>query len=425
MKTKFQGHWGAIWHVAIWCFGAMLQSQNAVSAQNYPDTSSEKLWQQLQDADTRIHSCRVTWRRVLSVKANPKLNVEKRIAQAAEHVRLTGGSEKDVHAAAEKARQLAQEDVAGRQVISNLSFVRDGSTVRCEIETNFGGGGKTPPKRTKTFDFYDGKNSISGEQEVLGVKVPLNAYLVRDEKEVLSRSAATWQTPRFLIGLPLAQKLTNINPPFSPQDTSWQPGPANTLVLEKKNKPETGISGIEYPGVLRLTVSKEHFRPVSYELTNLLYEEEGGKVMGRVDISGYQRYADDIWFPSKVTVSTSAYSMDYTLVQVAFNEAVDPMEVRLPAGMRIADARFGEKKTVIYQLKNGLLPSDDEVRHMLGEKVEKGKAESNAKAANLEIGSKKGLTLFSSLPVTPIIGILLMTCGCMLWGRSRHIGGDS
>lgn len=109
----------------------------------------------------------------------------------------------------------------------------------------------------------------------------------------------------------------------------------------------------------------------------------------------------------------------YTLQSAIFNEAVDPLEVRLPAGIRISDARFGSDQLVSYQPKNGVLPTDAEVRNLLGERQERDKASDEAQS---DKNVKGQVAQPVALRFTSAIGLVFIMLGCMMWVRSNKNG---
>jgi hypothetical protein len=131
-------------------------------------------------------------------------------------------------------------------------------------------------------------------------------------------------------------------------------------------------------GPEQLTISAQHGRPLSYQTfdfwtrgdrgkdTRTKYTRMKGKPYRRVVLEGYRQFEGGVRFPSKVTVRVDKFTTVYELQKAVFNNAVSPDELHLPA-MRVGDARFGYGPLLaIYQLKNGVLPSDGDVRRMVG-----------------------------------------------------------
>ncbi len=377
-------------------------------------------WEQFQKADTRIQSCRVVWGYTLSLKPKRNVDVEKRVARARDQARQQGLSAEVIQRQAQIERKFALDDQKGQEIAAKFSIVRVGAVVRCDIAN-------VKPTTERMIDFYDGKNALhlyDRAAEDKEDKRKWDGRLRRDAKEVLCYSMTGWLLPQFLTGFPLSQEFSPSQAFFAAKDTTVRVAPAGGLVLETKSDldpdPEYGLLALH-----RLTLGAEHRRPVAYQVENLLCKEtEPERVMGRVSLTDYRRYADGIWFPSKVTVSGQGFTTEYVLLQAKFNEAVDPMEVRLPPNARVADSRFGlGRNTVSYELKNGLIPTDDEVRTMLGREKEKTQERQNAESATP--GQLGQTTPSIALPLAPVLGVFLMIFGCVLWGRSKSLEGDT
>ncbi len=374
--------------------------------------TAQASWSLIQKADARIEACRVTWNRAFFVKPKRNVDVEKRAARAAELARQKGASAEEILRREQNERKRALQDQKGRQLDSQLSIVRIGTTVRCELTDG-------QPK-SGMIDFYDGKNVVQlFQRPAQGDKRDWEGVLLRDNKEILSHTLTGWLLPQFLTGLPLSQQFPASWTYFAPPASPLREAPA-VITLEKTSELEPGL-----PTIHRLSVAREHLRPVAYTLLNsLCAETDPDRVIGRVAATEYRRYADGVWFPSKVTVETKVFKADYTLTKAEFNEAVDPLELRLPPNTRMADSRFGlGKRTVSYQLKNGVIPPDDEVRGLLGLPPEKA-GQPTGEAP--KIGQERNATSrFANLPFAPVLGLFLMAFGCVLWSRSRSQDGES
>lgn len=288
----------------------------------------EAWWGKLQKADSHIGACRVTWKSVTSIKPQPQTELEQRTAQALAWAQQQGFGEKEAQGHSQMARREAQRDIKGRTIVSLLNCVRVGNTVRCEsVYSDLG---------HRAIDFYDGTNSVFVQTQVKGKEVPKNGNLTRNPKDVLLHSTGGRQVPRFLLGIPLEQEFSSSNPAFSPEDVLVREEANGNTVLERKVILKS--AGFEFSDVL--TLSKEYLRPTSYEVFDLKYRIKGGQIssegssvrvkgghisaakgrlMARVEATGYKQYKDGVWFPSKVTVTTSTSTTEYTLVKAAFN----------------------------------------------------------------------------------------------------------
>lgn len=388
-----------------------ISTPSIADAQELDNVQSSTLWKKISQADALISASRTSWDAVFSTSSGPtmaKEQVEEQVERAEEKARQTGKSEDDAKQIGHVARKALEGRGRNFSAHTQLNFVRVGNTIRSEI--NF------IEAKTRAVELYDGKNSVFLETAVNGVEYSPRGYLRRETKEILARSAPTWQTARFLTGIPLAQELSPFNPTFSPEDVTLSEGKGNTLILEKRTIPVEGRAGIEFPALLRTTISKENFRPLSYEVINLLNKGDKKGKLGRVDVSGYKRYANDIWFPSKIVVATPAFKIEYNLIKAEFNESVDPLELRLPPNTSIADSRFGAGvRTIRYKPKNGEIPTDNEVRKMLGLKEEKDQAAEQGKNAQETEEPKRT----ASLSFAPGLGLLCLAFGVMLWTRAK------
>lgn len=340
------------------------------------ENAAQTWWDKLQKLSPPITACHVTWKCTMSIKPKPDLDVEKRVAQIYASALKRGLRPAEAQKEAEMERREALRDIKGRTIVSILDFVRVGRTVRCAIEY--------PEMRHRSIEFYDGASALSASTHVNGVAHrSIDANLTSDPKEVLRMSAGGEQMARFLLGIPLHEDFSVSTPAFSPENTILTEGPENTLLLERKFDARPGP--IESPTLL--TLSQQHGRPLAYEISELhillkggKYSRLKGKLAKRIGIESYRKYPDGVWFPSKITVTSPTVTKEYSLLKAAFNGEVDPLELRLPKDMRVADARFGYGRMLaIYQLKDGLLASDYEVMQMLNRKHKPLEAEDDAR----------------------------------------------
>lgn len=386
-------------------------SIQAIAQEPLTQAETQTWWGDQQKIDTRVTACRVSWNRIQRINPNPQADPEKWGARTLAWARQQGFDEKEAQRQAQGERREAEISRKGRTINTRLDFVRVGKSVRCEIVY--------PEIQSRAIEFSDGQNALFVWTQVKNAAVSKNANLTRDAKSVLSRSAGGEQVARFLLGIPFNEDFSTSNPSYLQANTSLKQSAEGSILMERNLDPNPRLT--DSPALL--TFSKAHL-PTAYEsfalnfwLKGGKYSRHKGKLLTRTTIEGYQQHKNGVWFPSKITVIGPISTTEYTLVKVAFNEAIDPMEMRLPADMRVADSRFGySSKPAIYKLQNGQIPSDEEVRKMLNLDKEATQAKN---AASQEVASPKPNPL-SSLPIAPAAGLLLMAMGCMMWMRSGH-----
>lgn len=411
------------------CFCILLGCLATVSSARAEAQDVTDSWENISKANKPITACRVVWKRVLVIKPNPKVDVDKQATAASNRAQQQGLSESQVREREQAARRDAQRDFQGRTIVTELACVRVGEIIKCDIFY--------PELKTRSLDFYDGVNAVFVRGLGQDGQESGDGYLSRDVDQILQHSIGTGEVARFLVGIPLQQALLPSVNKFTPENTRVSKDAAGNFLLDTKVTPSLEAS--EYPGAL--TLAKENLRPVAYESFAMNIGVKGGQVKQkgnsleitgggelipakgkpyrRVTLAGYTQFDGGISFPSKIIATTPNVTAEYSLVKAEFNEAVDPMELRLPANIRIADARFGDDKMAVYKPKDGKIPSDQDVKAMLGQEQEKKEAKAANKAAT-EAKSKEIKQSSAPLPLAPLAGLLLMAMGGMLWTRSRE-----
>ncbi len=337
-------------------------------------SAASKWWNLIEKSDARIQSCRVTWKHEILIPADSHADPKQEAKWAAAAARKEGKSDAEIAQAEKDAREMAQYNAQPHQVKQTFRFTRAGQIVRCDI---------TGEDDSHSIDFFDGKNAVFMPPESLVENAHFSALLTREPREILSHSASSWQMPHLLLGVPLSQSMTPNDAVFSPATASLQETQTD-LILESKVQAARDIA----PGIHRLTISKKHGRTVAYEFLDTRRESNG-----RVVLSGYKEYPGGVWYPSRVSVSTRGFAITYTLVDAAFNGAVDAEESRLPANAKVSDIRFGPGKVAQYILKAGSIPSDMEVQETLAEqaKLEAGSLEARGTAQEFNFYSNENL----------------------------------
>lgn len=346
-------------------------SSTKVEAQDATDS-----WTDISRANKPINACRVVWKRVLTIKPNPKVDVDKEAAEASNRAQQQGLNDSQAQRLEQAARREAEHELQGRTVVTELTCVRVGGIIKCDIFY--------PELKTRSIDFYDGGNAVfvrglGGDGQNSG-----DGYLSRDAAQILQHSLGMGEVARFLVGIPLQQALLPSVNKFTSENTRISRDEAGNFLLDTKTTPS--LQAAEYPGFL--TLAKENLRPLAYESFAMNIGVKGGQIKQKgngfevtgggqllpakgkpyrhITLADYKPFDGGVSFPSKIIVTTPKITAAYSLIKAEFNEAVDPMEIRLPANIRIADARFGNDKMAVYKPKNGEIPSDEEVKAMLG-----------------------------------------------------------
>jgi hypothetical protein len=353
-------------------------------------------------------ACRVTWKRVMTTKPQVRPDAETAIARLKEQAAKAGNNATEVQQAVKNAQDYFAKVTQGSTQHQSLSFVRLNKEIRCDITSG-------PPIKlgsvsqeiiARYIDYYDGTNVVT--MAAVGKDMPKRGQLSRDKKDRLSHCAPGFSDIEFLVGAPITEE-------FSPQNSSLKEK-GDSVVLEKQLKGNRNY-------LMRLTLSKEHLRPVEFEAIDISHTPEDIVRLHR-KASDYKHYGDQVWFPSKITTDRGFGGEEDVLVSAVFNAVVDPLELRLPVSASIADMRFGDRQTVGYKLQNGKLLTDDEVKALLGKKQEAEKEQKkSAPSLSNDTGPVKPSSVIprsnSSFPFPYHMGLLLAALSCMVWVR-RH-----
>ena len=98
------------------------------------------------------------------------------------------------------------------------------------------------------------------------------------------------------------------------------------------------FAGYEEFSIKNITLNKDR------EVEKIDYESSHKLVA-----SDFKEYAGGLWFPSRIARSSSTETYEYTLIEVQFNDDVDPMGLTLPPDLYVSDTRFGGgRDTVVY-----------------------------------------------------------------------------
>lgn len=373
--------------------------------QPVPMSPSQTYWDNIRNADSKVEAIQVKWKATQVHLPNDYLTdqkIEEIMANVADQESKLDLdlSLNEVDRRAKFARKQLNIDRIGSSQTSNLSFIRVGKQIRADTvfePQHYVGSTDNQSWRSHTIDFYDWQSSVA-LNEVFDVAE--NGSTMKSSswtgerwqapKHALWRSAATFGQLFFLPG-------QSVTVSYDPNKTTIHEGENNTIILEI-------IDSKDQDKLHRTIISKEMWKPLSSETI----VKSSGYVLLRIEAKGYKQYKDGIWFPTELTERFgNKQTTQFTLKEVKFNDDVDPAGLRLPAGANLRDERFGEVTS--YKITDGSLPTDAEVRKMLGEQSKEAKA--MAQAENM------GKRQISAMMV-PIAGLLLMAMSCALWVRS-------
>jgi len=386
------------------CFPIM---ESAAQAQQ--EQINQVLLQKLQKANSTISACHVVWNRVQRLAPNPAADPEKWSAQALASAQQQGRTQIQALQEAQGEKEAAVRTQQGFAITSTLDFVRIGNSVLCTSDY------LDPIYKDRHIEFSNGTEFLFASLKVKGQDVPKDATLSRDSGEALKMSAYGYQLARTLLGVPLDQNLTPSNPVLASEEFSLRQDPNGDVVAEREARIVAGHS--QKPDAI--TFSTENLHPTRVETYSIAAEFDGQKLTMTRDklettviVSGYKQYENGIWFPSKVMVKTPTMTTDYTLVDAKFNSQVDPADLLLPIGLRVADARFGYgSKLAIYKVSDGKLPTDEQVKAMIA---------SDAQAKQAKAGDAKQTSVSDRAPMASIGGLGFIALGSLMLVRSRR-----
>ena len=318
----------------------------------------------LREANSHVNAAHVVWERVQHINPIAEANPDQWQARAVEEARQQGMTEEQAQLAGKAERREAVRSKQGRVINSTLDMVRVGDSVLSKIEhTNLN-------YQSRSLEFSDGKISLFAQLKSKGKSdnSPVGT-LTSDPKDILRLSMSGDQVARFLLGIPLDQNFGRANPALSDQGVFLTSLPNGDISLEQAARKENK----KLINPVAFTFSKEGLYPNSFEKFDIaLQVEKNNKIKvvkagsdARVTATDYKQYENGIWFPSHVTVKWPNATTEYTLVSAEFNDNVDPAELKLPS-LKVTDSRFGSgPQTVVYNVKSGTLPSDEQVKALI------------------------------------------------------------
>ncbi len=372
---------------------------------------NEELWRHISAADTNINACQVSWRTIFTDYPSP-IDIEKSVARTTEELRKQGVGEADLPQMAQNARESAQSVESGSKRQTLYDLVRQGNTIRCEIQQSPSVALNTSlaPIKTHRINFYDGKNIINLEQLQISkeaqAKEQLPASITsgelrRDGKEILPQLGA--DNLSVLAGTPILSE-------FSPENSTMREAAGDTLLLER----QAGLDGPS-PRLFRVVISKRTWRPLTSETINLV----NNGVIRRLKFSNYKNYTGDIWFPGQVldehlnSQGKVNFAFSHSLQKASFNEAADVsiLSKPLPVSATINDHRFAPRTSVPFTSNTGAIPDDNKILKLV--------EESEVMQKKIE-QSRQAQQRSKALPLTIFFGISLIVAGGLLWRQSKR-----
>jgi hypothetical protein len=326
-------------------------------------------------AITSPTACRVTWKQVLTTApaTYSKADIDKRVAAIMREALKRGGTADQVQDEGDAERREIEREIKGQSFTTLFHFVRIGKVVRCDIESE--------KPLYHGLEYFDGTFGIHCWLSNHPTGRSIGADLDRDTDESALRQVAGPQIARFLLSLPLEMGFSKACPVINLAQGTVTTGPNGAIVFEPvlEETRSTGTLPTANSGIRTMvrhtpsewTFDAVHGQPVSFKTFKVIGRFDNGKLTfskGAIDsqttLSGYKQYPGAVWFPSHVVVKHGRMTREFTLVDAAFNEQIDPAEVKLPE-MSISDGRFGEPRAM-YQLKDGRIPDDEAVKKMRG-----------------------------------------------------------
>lgn len=312
------------------------------------------------------------------------VNKSEVVARAREQIIANGGTPEQANDYAKSTGENLEAIKNGYSQTDILSLVRDGSKIKVNISASPKDAQKRPADAQKTsyIDFFDGINAIS----IVKSDKLITGDLSRREERVLDRSFNKDIDKLVFHGQPLSSL-------FSRKDAR----------IEKIGE-DVRISQLKTPGDMSyqdvLTADSKTKLPSSFVRINTL----NNKPVYKYTFSQWKKVSESFWLPEKVTFDGAA-QVEYTLLKAEQGSTVDPSELKLPPRIDFMDARFGPDQAVAYIVRDGEIPSDAQVKKLLGEKKQNVAAKGAEQTAN-------------QTPLVMLAGLCLLCTGGLLWKRS-------
>ena len=346
-----------------------------------PDETQAAQWDKLQRVNAAAKSVHVVWHCVRKIKAQParsEKDVESQAQNMMKSARERGLGEEKVAQLGDVVRKTALDFQKERIIETTFDFVRIGNAVLCNAVY------PAPELSGRFIEFSDGINSIHATNEFRGeIRAP-SGFVTRDPEGILYMSAVGPQVARLMLAIPFDQEFGPDNPILWRKDAKLRQSADGDWLVERQFR-ESGQTKFLAPNTLTFGGDGAYLSSfedliiksvrVSGEGKDQKIEkvdyESGHKIVG----SEFKQYAGGIWFPSRIARTSPNESYEYTLIEVQFNDDVNPFGLTLPPDLRVTDARLiadanyqpdrravVNPKIVVYTTKAGRLMTDDEVK---------------------------------------------------------------
>ncbi len=376
-----------LWNVAAVTSGFCLvpswaqTTEDKIPAVELSEAIKATQWEKLQRVNSAAQSIHVVWhcvRRIKARPARPEKDVELQAQSMMKSARERGLDEEKVAQLGDVVRKTALDSQKERVIETTFDFVRIGNSVLCNAVY------PAPELSGRFIEFSDGINSIHAINEFRGeIRAP-SGFVTRDPEGILYMSAVGPQVARLMLAIPFDQEFGPDNPILWRKDAKLRQSADGDWLVERQFR-ESGQTKFLAPNTLTFGGDGAYLSSfeelitrsvrVSGEGKNQKIEkidyEPGHKIVG----SEFKQYAGGIWFPSRIARTSPNESYEYTLIEVQFNDDVDPFGLTLPPDLRVTDARLitdanyqpdrrtvVNPKIVVYTTKAGRLMTDDEVK---------------------------------------------------------------
>ena len=330
-------------------------------------TDAAAQWEKLQRVNAAAQSIHVVWHCVRRLKARPDADPEAQAQATMKAAREDGLDEKKVAQFGEVARKSALDSQKERVIETTFDFVRIGNSVLCNAVY------PAPELSERFIEFSDGTDAIHAVNEFKGEIRRPSGVLMRDPQEILYMSATGPQVARLMLAIPFDQEFGPSNPVLSPKEAKLRRLKNGEWLVERQTRDQQNTilapNTLTFGGDGAYLAGYEEFFIKSFlmdkdqKIEKIDYES-AHKIVG----SEFKQYADGIWFPSRIVRSSPNETYEYSLIEVQFNDDVNPLGLTLPPDLRVTDTRFGKGlNAAVYTTTEGRLMTDEEVkRNMLG-----------------------------------------------------------
>ncbi len=334
------------------------------------------------------------WQITTKRQPNPKLNTAAYVAQlqsvADPQAKLPAAQQKEVLQQQERYAKALQ---SGATFMEKLNIVRVGDKIMAESV-----GTDSLRSNNKVIDFYDGTNAASFieiSQIIDGVEQKTyQGTVTRNPEEVLSHSAPD-DVAILLTQAPITPHFNARNSEVAISD--------GKVTLKKGVISQTSRGPLQLGYSTQLVLSSPELYPIALRML-----DNKGKVLSEFVVKEYKK-RDGKKIPSLIVSQDVASGKpggeirEFKLLDSAHGAEVDTAKLKLPTDVLVSDYRFGNDNGVSYQLKDGTLLSDQEVRKLLGEKSQE---------PTQTMQQKSNLT-----PLMLLLGFGLIGIGGVVWKK--------